>query len=115
MARIVWHEAGFVGIEAEIVKFMRKLGERVKNAAQGLAPVDTGALVSSIRLDMEGTNAIISANTFYAVYQEEGTGPHVITGNPWLSIEGGHPVHAVEHPGNAAVHYLKNALYSAGG
>ncbi len=113
MARIVWHEAGFQGIDAEIVKFMHKLGERVKSAAQGLAPVDTGALVSSIRLDMEGKTAIISANTFYAVYQEEGTGPHEITGNPWLSIDGGHPVHSVLHPGNAAIHYLKNALYAA--
>lgn len=115
MAHIVWHEAGFAGIDAEVVKWMHKLGERVKNAAEGLAPVDTGALRSSIELEMEGKTAIISANTFYALYQEEGTGPHTITGNPWLSIGGGHPVHEVNHPGNAAVHYLKNALYSAGG
>jgi phage gpG-like protein len=100
--RIVWHEAGFAGIERAIQDFMEDLGERVKAAAQGLAPVDTGALRSSIQLDMEGTTAVISANTYYALYQELGTGPH--TTQPW-----------VHHPGNPAVHYLLNALAAAGG
>jgi len=115
MARIVWHEAGFAGIDAEIVKFMHKLGERVQKAAKALAPVHTGALRASIELEMAGKTAYVSANTFYALYQELGTGPHEITGNPWLSIDGGHPVHSVQHPGNPAVHYLLQALMAAGG
>ncbi len=115
MARIVWHEAGFQGIDREIVKFMERLGKRVEAAAKGLAPVDTGALVSSIRLDMEGKTAIISANTFYALYQEEGTGPHLMDNPPYFWPGAGHPItEPFVHPGNPAVHYLKNALYSAG-
>jgi hypothetical protein len=115
MARIVWHEEGFRGIDRAIVDFMEDLGERVKNAAMGLAPVDTGELASSIRLEMRGKTAIISANTYYAVYQEEGTGPHRMDDGPYNWPGATHPVDEVNHPGNPAVHYLKNALYSAGG
>ena len=116
MARIVWHESGFAGIDAEIIRFMHRLGERVKNAAEALAPVDTGALRSSIELEMAGKTAYVSANTFYALYQELGTGPHEISGNPWLDIPGAdHPVRVANHPGNPAVHYLLNALMAAGG
>ena len=104
MARIVWHEEGFRGIDRAIVDFMEDLGERVKNAAMGLAPVDTGELASSIR-----------SNTYYAVYQEEGTGPHRMDDGPYNWPGATHPVDEVNHPGNPAVHYLKNALYSAGG
>lgn len=97
--RIVWDEAGFAGIEGAIVEFMHDLGERVQDAAKGLAPVKTGALEASIELEMEGKTAIISAGTDHALYQELGTGPHTI--EPW-----------VHHPGNPAIHYLRNALYS---
>lgn len=114
MARIVWHESGFQGIDREIVKFMERLGKRVEAAAKGLAPVDTGALVSSIELEMAGKTAIISANTFYALFQELGTGPHEMTNGPYNIPGAGHPVDVVHHPGNPAVHYLRNALYSAG-
>jgi hypothetical protein len=114
MAHIVWHEEGFAGIDRAVVDFMKDLGERVMHAAQGLAPVDTGELKSSIRLDMQGKTAIISANTHYAVYQEEGTGPHVMDDGPYYWPGASHPVDVIHHPGNPAVHYLKNALYSAG-
>jgi hypothetical protein len=113
--RIVWHEEGFVGIDHAIRDFMEDLGERVESAAKALAPVDTGELVSSIRLDMEGKTAIISANTYYALYQEEGTGPHLMNNGPYFWPGASHPVDFIEHPGNPAVHYLRNALYSAGG
>jgi phage gpG-like protein len=102
MVRIEWHEAGFVGIENAVRDLVEDLGERVYNAAKGLAPVDTGALRSSIDLEVSGMQAIISANTYYALYQELGTSPHKI--QPW-----------VDHPGNPAVHYLLNALFAAGG
>lgn len=115
MARIVWHEAGFVGIDHEITKFMERLGRQVEAAAKGLAPVDTGALVSSIELEMQGKTAIISANTFYAIYQELGTGPHTMDNGPYSWPGADHPVDVVHHPGNAAVHYLQNALFAAGG
>lgn len=114
MARIVWHESGFEGIDRAIVDFMKDLGEKVMHAAKGLAPEDTGALKSSIRLDMDGKTAIISANTSYAMFQEEGTGPHVMDHGPYYWAGASHPVDVVMHPGNPAVHYLKNALYSAG-
>lgn len=97
--RIVWDEAGFAAIEAAIVNFMHDLGERVQEAAKALAPVLTGALEASIELSMEGTTAVISAGTDHALYQELGTAPHLV--EPW-----------VHHPGNPAIHYLRNALYS---
>lgn len=115
MAHIVWHEEGFVGIDHEITKFMKDLGERVKNAAESLAPVDTGLLRSSIELEMEGKTAVISANTFYALYQELGTGPHEMTNGPYNIPGSDHPTgKVIHHPGNPAVHYLLNALMAAG-
>lgn len=113
---IQWIESGFVGIDHAVTAWMKDLGQRVEDSAKGLAPVDTGALVSSIELEMEGKTAIISANTFYAIYQEEGTGPHEMT-KDFYNIPGlGHPVHGpIDHPGNPAIHYLRTALYSAGG
>lgn len=113
--RIVWDEHGFEEIDGAVIKFMHELGTRVEAAAKALAPVDTGALVSSIQLDMEGKTAIISANTYYALYQEEGTGPHIMDHGPYNIPGVDHPVDVVHHPGNPAVHYLRNALYSAGG
>lgn len=114
MARIVWHESGFVGIDLAIVEFMHDLGERVEKAAEALAPVDTGALKASISLEMAGKTAYISANTFYALYQEIGAGPHDIDGNPWLDLPNWpYPVKDVDHPGNPAVHYLLRALFAA--
>lgn len=113
--RIVWDESGFAGIHHAVEEWVHDLGDRVKSAAEGLAPVDTGALASSIRLDMEGSTAIISANTSYAVYQEEGTGPHIMDNGPYSWPGAEHPVDFVHHPGNPAIHYLRNALYSAGG
>lgn len=115
MARIVWHESGFQGIDREIYRFMERLGRMVEAAAKGLAPVDTGALVSSIRLDMEGKTAIISANTYYALYQELGTGPHIMDDGPYFWPGAEHPVDVVHHPGNPAIHYLEQALGAAGG
>lgn len=115
MVRIVWHEAGFAGIHKAVEEWMKDLGERVKNAAEGLAPVETGALRASIRLDMEGSTAVISANTFYAIYQELGTGPHIMDNGPYSWPGAEHPVQVVHHPGNPGVHYLLNALAAAGG
>lgn len=115
MARIVWHESGFIGIQMAVRDFMEDLGERVKNAAEALAPVDTGALRSSIKLDMEGTTAVISANTYYALYQELGTSPHIMDNGPYSWPGADHPVQVVHHPGNPGIHYLLNALAAAGG
>lgn len=113
--RIVWDNAGFEEIDRAVVDYISDLGDRVLHAAQAGCPVETGRLKESLRKDMDGKSAVISANTPYAVYVEEGAGPHVIEGHPWLSIDGGHPVHVVHHPGNEATHFLKNALYSAAG
>lgn len=114
--RIVWDEAGFAGIKGAVRDFISDLGDRVLHAAQANCPVETGALKASLRKDMEGTTAIISANTPYAIFVEEGAGPHTIVGNEYLFWPGAsHPVHEVHHPGNEATHFLKNALYSAGG
>lgn len=115
MARIVWHEAGFVGIHNEVVRYISRLGDRVLNAAEAGCPVDSGALKNSLRKDMEGTTAVISANTDYAIYVEEGAGPHIMSNGPYFWEGASHPVDVVHHPGNEATHFLRNALYSVGG
>ena len=47
----------------------------------------------------------------YALYMEEGTSPHTITGNYYLYWEGAdHPVHQVNHPGNVAFLYMEGGM-----
>lgn len=67
------------------------------------APIDEGELVGSRRTDASGTTATISYEAEHASYQDEGTGPHEIAGNPFLSFDvgGAHVVvRSVQHPGS---------------
>lgn len=58
-----------------VARIVAQNGAELQQRAQRKAPVDTGTLRRSIRLDIEdgGMTAIVSANTEYAEYVERGT------------------------------------------
>lgn len=84
---------------------------KVERQAKELVPIDTGALRSSISTSGGGLDYSITASTPYAKYIEDGTRPHVITGNPYLIWDGqiNGPVKSVNHPGNRAYKYMETA------
>lgn len=73
--------------------------------------VDTGRLKGSITTNIIGQfNGEVSTNLEYASAVEDGSRPHIITGNPWLYWEGAeHPVKEVHHPGTKASPYMEPA------
>lgn len=84
---------------------------KVERQAKELVPIDTGALRSSISTSGGGLDYSITASTPYAKYIEDGTRPHIITGNPYLIWDGqiDGPVKSVNHPGNRAYKYMETA------
>jgi hypothetical protein len=71
------------------------------------APVDEGELVASRQIDTQpsGSGAVstLRYTAEHASFQDEGTGPHTIEGNPLLSFNWNGQqviVHSVEHPGS---------------
>lgn len=100
------------GLRDGVVEWSRQVHdqaiEEFSRTLYDAAPVDTGELRAS--LEQEGgvdTGAeIIGAVGFtaeHASWQDEGTDPHEIVGNPLLAFEiDGHVVivHSVQHPGS---------------
>lgn len=67
------------------------------------APVDTGELVGSGRVATVGTVATLTYDAEHASFQDDGTGPHEIRGNPYLAFSVGGVnivVRSVQHPGS---------------
>ncbi len=71
------------------------------------APVDEGELVGSREIATQPTGdgavSTIRYTADHASYQDEGTGPHEIVGDPLLAFEWGGQtviVHSVQHPGS---------------
>ena len=60
-------------IEERVSAAIAAGAETVKEYAQSVCPVDTGALRDSIAVSQDGMNAEVSANTDYAAYVEFGT------------------------------------------
>lgn len=105
---------------------IKKLETIGVTAAKRAVPVKSGRLRDSIdpvRITSTRTIAI-TANMPYAMYQEKGTRPHTISGNPDLRFywqkkgrmyepasSMGYPgaVSTVTHPGNPATNYLMTA------
>lgn len=98
-------------IPAKLKKLVSEVSFIVQGKVQDAAPINKGpdahsrgTLKSSIRVENIGD---FSARIFpdeniayYAEYVMAGTGPHIISGNPWLSWPGAdHPVRRVWHPG----------------
>ena len=98
-------------INKAISKELDDTAHKVERRAKELVPIDTGALRSSISTSGGGLDYSITASTDYAKYIEDGTRPHVITGNPYLVWDGqiDGPVKSVNHPGNRAYKYMETA------
>lgn len=98
-------------INRAISKELDDTAHKVERQAKELVPIDTGALRSSISTSGGGLDYSITASTPYAKYIEDGTRPHVITGNPYLIWDGqiNGPVKSVNHPGNRAYKYMETA------
>ena len=85
--------------------------------AKEVAPVRTGALRNSIHYGGSRLTWWSKTTLDYALYTEDGAGPHTIEGNPFLMSEAGHPNPLeyprawVNHPGTPAFKYMETALY----
>lgn len=93
---------------------------RVMNRAKVLAPVDTGRLRASIRIESRRTLTLrtiytIGSDVSYAPYVNDGTRPHKIRPKAKKALKfrvGGKTVFAavVNHPGTKANPFLDRAL-----
>lgn len=93
---------------------------QVLNRAKVLAPVDTGRLRASIRIEARRTATlrskfVIGSDVFYAPYVNDGTRPHIIRPRTKQALRfrvGGRTVFAkvVHHPGTRARPFLDDAL-----
>lgn len=105
------------GSDGPVYRHWIRMGEYVKEKAQGYVGVKSGTLRDSLvkRMEVRGTNLAIVVGTDvpYALYHHEGTVPHTITGNPWLAFEINGTlivVHSVKHPGTKPNRFLTRAL-----
>jgi hypothetical protein len=103
-------------LRPHVHEFMVDLARDVLNDARNLVPVDTGYLKSDLAAEVDGYYARVGARTAeYAIYVEEGAGPHPIYPNTkqalwWSGLA--HPIPNVPmHPGSPATHFLRNSLY----
>lgn len=90
-----------------------------ERTAKEIVPKRTGALATSIHYGGSQLSWWAKTQLEYSDYIEEGTGPHIIEGNPWLMSEANNPRplesprRRVNHPGNPAYKYMETALYTA--
>lgn len=115
MARVEMSKDWKAKLRPHVHEFMTDLAKDVLNDARANCPVDSGFLKSDLAAEVDGYYARIGARTAsYAIYVEEGAGPHMIYPNEKQALwwEGlAHPVPKVSHPGSPATHFLRNALY----
>lgn len=102
-------------LQPHVSRFMDKIAADVATDARRYAPVDTGELVSSIKVHRRGPyTRRIHAHAPHAAWVEYGTAPHIIRPNSkkalhWVGAR--HPVAVVHHPGTRAQPYLRPAVY----
>jgi hypothetical protein len=106
-----------VKLRPHVEAFMKKLAHDVLDDMREHCPVNTGALKADLDAEVDGYYARIGARSVpYAVYVEEGAGPHPIDPNRpayalwWPGLA--HPIPRVPmHPGSPATHFMREALY----
>jgi hypothetical protein len=119
MARVQMDPDWKLKLEPYVEKFMSKLARDVLMDMHEHCPVHTGYLQSDLAAEVSGYSARIGARSAeYAIYVEEGAGPHMIYPNSkgalwWEGLA--HPVNMVNHPGSPATHFMRNALYKQRG
>lgn len=119
MARIVFVPGWQQKLDNAIHDFVEDLAEDVLADMRQHCPVDTGRLLADLDEETIGKHARIGARSVpWAIYAEEGVGPHRITPNSKDALYWGgasHPVNEVMHPGYAGSHFMKKALYKQRG
>lgn len=119
MARVEFVPGWELKLYGAINSFMKDLAQDVLTDMQEHCPRDTGRLVADLGYEVNGKTARIGARSVpYAIYVEEGAGPHLITPNSGETLNwpgAAHPVNQVMHPGSPATHFMKNALYKERG
>ena len=106
-------------LKKNVQKELRSSIQDAERTAKQIVPKRTGALAGSIHHGGSGLSWWAKTQLEYSDYIEEGTGAHLIVGNPYLVSSPSHPdplpgpVRSVFHPGNAAYKYMETALYMA--
>lgn len=104
-------------LRPHVHELMKDLASDVLSDMREHCPVDTGSLKSDLAAEVDGYYARIGARSVeYAIYVEEGAGPHPINPNMpawalwWPGLA--HPIPRVPmHPGSPATHFMREALY----
>lgn len=117
MARVEMDKDWKAKLRPHVEAFMTKLAADVLDDMRTHAPVRTGALKADLAAEVDGYYARIGARSVeYAIYVEEGAGPHPIDPNHpawalwWPGLA--HPIPRVPmHPGSPATHFMREALY----
>jgi hypothetical protein len=121
MARVEMARDWKAKLRPHVHEFMKDLAGDVLRDMRQNCPVNTGALKSDLAAEVDGYYARIGARSVeYAIYVEEGAGPHPINPNmPAYALfwEGlAHPIPRVPmHPGSPATHFMREALYKERG
>lgn len=92
---------------------VERASEEMVDTMRAVAPIDTGALESSIDRRRTGNlSQVIEAGEEYARYVIEGTSPHEITGNPLAFEIDGRMIFTrrVQHPGTDPNPFPETAL-----
>jgi HK97 gp10 family phage protein len=121
MARIRLDRAALSrSIQGASRRELEEAARQVVNRAKVLAPVDTGRLRASIRVESRRTFTFrsvytVGSNVEYAGFVNDGTRPHVIRPRNAQALRfrvGGRVVYArvVNHPGTRAKPFLDRAL-----
>lgn len=111
-------------IEGPVQRDLRARATRVLDRARALAPIETGRLKASLRLNRKmGIGGLYSyevgSTVGYAIMVHEGTRPHLIHPNLQRTLrfkEGGRTIYAtvVHHPGTRPHRFLTEALATEG-
>lgn len=121
MARVRLDRPGLTRtIQGEARRALRQRAPQVLNRARILAPVDTGRLRSSGKIEYSGffgfrPKAVVRFDVNYAEFVNDGTRPHIIRPKNAKALRfrvGGQVVYArvVHHPGTRGTRFLDRAL-----
>ena len=103
--------------DGPVMKFLLRVGNRVRSGAAERCNVDTGRLRSSIQVVMTAEPSVrVGTDVDYAIYVHEGTQPHFIFPVnkrflSWVTPEGRVFARAVAHPGYRGNPFLTDAMH----
>lgn len=114
MSRVEFVPGWQIQMDKAIHDYMQTLAKDVFQTMEELCPVDSGTLKADLDYEVNGKEARIGAKSIpYAIYAEEGTGPHIEKAHGgalfWAGAD--HPVNEVHHPGYHGSHFMKRSLY----